>query len=301
MRPVLKGSHNSLHCRVGTRRDGFSHPARFERLEERLALSAAPGTTEFGFPSPASGVEMEQGLVSLPGAASPTNGTNPANIALANVTGTQIPDTRITDPSAFDALAFSQPSFIPNDRPPMPGYDLPPEYLGINITQVANTPYGIRNFEIGANTGLSHGNAVLIGRVPATARTSTDTRTAMSDRIGDRFGDSAAADQRQIGAVKGGLLASVRLNRDRSQNQPFVARSEPGDEKSESLTRDHPPPSQFPPPSPLDNEPGDDSLLHLAGLDAAAVDQMMAGIESDAQAPDKPRSGPATDHQTAAR
>ena len=178
------GKSNDLRRR-GTHRDGFSHPARFERLEQRLALNVAPGTTQFGSESPATGALMEDGLLGVPGAASPTNSTNSANIALVHSTGDQAPTTHVTAPGTFNNQGDAKSDGRSG------GY-LPAEILAINTAQVANTPYGIRNFEIGSNTGLRHSNTVPMGR-GSTVRAVTETRTAMNDLIGNElFGPPAS-------------------------------------------------------------------------------------------------------------
>jgi len=152
------------------RRHGFSHPARFEALEERLALSLAPGTSEFGNVSPDASLINQSGLVALPGSAAPSNSTNPADIALVGATGSAVPVD--LSYAANDALAFNHPSWIPNDRPPFPGENLPPELSPNLYYQAANTRYGIRNFNIGANTSLVHRNRCLwaLARRPRIAR-----------------------------------------------------------------------------------------------------------------------------------
>ncbi|HVX11731.1 MAG TPA: hypothetical protein VHC22_11165 [Pirellulales bacterium] len=119
------------------RRRGFSHPARFERLEDRLPLDAAPT------------------------AAPPTVGSNPVDPTLAGAAG-------VANTAAAEAtqalLAFNTPSWIPDDRPPFPSTSQPSDSLPQNVNQVASTAYGIRNFEIGPNTSAAHSAAVRIGR-----------------------------------------------------------------------------------------------------------------------------------------
>lgn len=259
----------SAHVRQrGGYRDGFSHPARFEMLEQRLTLNVAPGTTEFGFQSPATGVVMEQGLFSLPGAASPTNGTNPANYALVDATGTQIPDTHVTGPATFDALGFANPSFIPNGRPALPGWYLPPEILAMNTAQVASTPYGIRNFEIGSNTGLRHSSGVLMGRGYPTVRAVTETRTAMNDLLGEPLMDSLALGQEESDS------GSLKLRRQST---------EPGANPANLQTDGQPDETSVRMMELADEQATELTAAQLSAaplLDSAAVDQTMASIES---------------------
>lgn len=269
---VVKGTKTAADCRrkVGCR-GSFSHPARFELLEERVPFSVAPGTTEFGFQSPASGLIEQDGLFSLPGAASPTNGTNPANIALANVTGNEVPDTRITDSSTFNAGAINNPSFIPSDRP-IPGWDLPP--------QVASTPYGIRNFEIGSNTSLNHRNSMLIGRITPTARATQDTKTAMNAAIGVPLGESLSLLDDENGFEKLALLAGrVANSSGQSQYQATaIGEESPSIPQGNQLLADTSPAVQMP------VEP-----IHTPSvgphLNESAVDQMMAGIDDNGSIP----------------
>ena len=253
------GKSNDFRRR-GTHRDGFSHPARFERLEQRLALNVAPGTTQFGYESPATGVLMEDGLLGVPGAASPTNSTNSANIALVHSTGDQAPTTHVTAPGTFNNQGDAKSDGRSG------GY-LPAEILAINTAQVANTPYGIRNFEIGSNTGLRHSNTVPMGR-GSTVRDITETRTAMNDLIGNELLGSPASEEdvsdfilsrkpvREVTAFSDDLSD---LPKDNQSDAATAQLAELADRVAIEFTE-----------SPLSAPPH---------LDSAAVDQTMAKIE----------------------
>jgi hypothetical protein len=136
------GTNTDRGTRQANRRRGFSHPARFERLEDRLPLNGAPTD------------------------APPTAGTNPVDPALAGAGG--VANTAAVEASP-DTLAFNTPSWIPDDRPAFPSTAQPSDGLPANVNQVASTPYGIRNFDIGANTSAAHSAAVRIGRDTSTA------------------------------------------------------------------------------------------------------------------------------------
>ncbi|HET6880841.1 MAG TPA: hypothetical protein VFI31_11840 [Pirellulales bacterium] len=170
-----------------SRHRGFSHPARLERLEQRLPLSATGGTTEAGNAGAGGQLMQNDGLLSLPGAASATNGTNPANPALVDVTGSATP-TAIN--LANDALAFNNPSWVPDDRPLRLITSQHNDGLPFNINQVANTPYGIRNFELGANTMLAHSPGPRFGNNASTAQRQAAVRTAMTDLIEHPLGEN---------------------------------------------------------------------------------------------------------------
>ncbi|MGH7134834.1 MAG: hypothetical protein ACREHD_03790 [Pirellulales bacterium] len=164
--------HNGAHGRQrakgpAKRRCGFSHPARFEILEERLPFDAASGLP----PVPASAV------------ADSANGVNPANPVVATVSGTAAAPTTFLPVVANDALAFNNPSWVPEDRPPFQITASPNDALPANVNQVAGTPVGIRNFEIGANTSVAHGNSSRIGLGGPTARSPVNTGTRMTEWI----------------------------------------------------------------------------------------------------------------------
>lgn len=158
-------------------RGGFSHPARFEVLEERLPFDAASGLPSV----PASAV------------ADNANGVNPANPVVANVTGTAAAPTTFLPVVANDALAFNNPSWVPEDRPPFPLTASPNDALPANVNQVAGTPVGIRNFEIGANTSVAHGNSSRIGLGGPTARSPVNTGTRMTEWIEHSLGEGLLA------------------------------------------------------------------------------------------------------------
>lgn len=169
--------HRRGNWRKANQKHGFSHPARFEALEPRLSLNVAPGTTASG--NVPGGPLGANGVVELPGTASITNGTNPANLASFNADGgVDLSGTA----GGQDATAFANPSWIPNDRPQNPMTTPPNDGLP-NIYQEAATPYGIRNFNIGANTGLRHRDNTGISVVIPTVRGPTEAKTAMIELV----------------------------------------------------------------------------------------------------------------------
>jgi hypothetical protein len=139
--PVRGSGKGPAQPPAGHRHRGFSHPARFEALEERLALNVAPAAPTVA-PSLASQVS---GVAGDPGSAP---GTNPASFSPANTTGS----IALVEGNVLEnqEVAFNTPYWVPNDRPPFTSPTS--DQLPANVNQEANTPYGIRNFNLGPNT-----------------------------------------------------------------------------------------------------------------------------------------------------
>lgn len=166
------GRHRA-RSKGGKHHRGFSHPARFEILEERLPLTAPAGgnaqlgtAADFGTSDLGGFLMAQNGLEPLPGSASEANGNDPAQIALVGVYGT--PDPTFLRPGN-DYLAFNNPSWIPNDRTLTPVPFTNDTDLPMNVYQTVRSPRGIRNFEIGANTSMAHGNVSPVGPTTPTA------------------------------------------------------------------------------------------------------------------------------------
>ncbi|HQU45180.1 MAG TPA: hypothetical protein PK867_20360 [Pirellulales bacterium] len=231
--------------------------------------------------SPDASLINQSGLVALPGSAAPSNSTNPADIALVGATGSAVPVD--LSYAANDALAFNHPSWIPNDRPPFPGENLPPELPANLYYQAANTPYGIRNFNIGANTSLVHRNMVPMGVGTPTAHRTTDTKTAMTELIARPLGEGLPADvdllephAKAPPSDPSSTDNAHLLNQDQpgsdNPSSPGSAASSRGDRETQEDTS----PTLL---AALDDEPAERSPR----FDEAAVDRMMADqIEADA-------------------
>jgi hypothetical protein len=254
---AAKGHHPSTRV---SRHRGFSHPARLERLEQRLSLSATGGSTEAGNAGAGGQLMQNDGLLSLPGAASATNSTNPANPALVDVTGSATP-TAVN--MANDALAFNNPSWIPDDRPLRLITSQHNDGLPFNIYQAANTPYGIRNFELGANTMLAHSPGPRFGNNATTAQRQAAVRTAMTELIEHPLGE----DEHRLADIEHAERTSevaklLTSSADLPVQTARSAANEPATWQRASLTEGR--------------------LERTPRLDSAAVDQMMAdGLKSE--------------------
>lgn len=260
-------SHHRGHHR------GFSHPMRFEVLEQRLPLAAFS----------AGGVE-QNGVELVPGS---TIGSNPAQPVL--IAGNPNPPNV---PPAADNVAFNVPSWIPNDRTLSPIPFANDKDLPMNIYQVAKSPRGVRNFEIGANTSLAHGAAPTMGRNIAAAIRPSPVQPKFSQAIehplaegllDGGFSDGGFSDD---GLSGGDLLA---------ENDVKAKTSDEADKADQAkFVEALPPVAQ----SVKQNSSSDDTTefttaaqrVELAwresarqpALDEAAVDQTMAEQEEDA-------------------
>lgn len=269
-------SIHRAHSGSGKHHRGFSHPARFETLEQRLALTAPAGgnaqlgtTAQFGT-TDLGGFLMEQnGLEPLPGSASELTGNNPAQIALVGVWGT-------ADPSflrpGYDYLAFNNPSWIPNVRTLTPIPFTNDTDLPMNIYQSVRSPRGIRNFEIGANTSMAHGNASPIGEastatrpVPVAPKFTQAIEHPLDEGL---LSNDAGVEKPEADAWKPPEMASLPTD----QQIPSAPQEAKIDEKVE-----------LPASGAL---PSNDvrSVAASVHLDRAAVDQMM-GEPEDLQTP----------------
>ena len=136
VRRATGSGNDRVHKAVGRRPRGFSHPARFEALEPRMALNVAPVTPSVGAGS-ASGASTGTAVGSNPASFSPANTTGSGTASEGNVLDNQ-------------QVAFNSPYWLPNDRPP---FAFPPaDQLPANVNQAASMPQGIRNFNLGADT-----------------------------------------------------------------------------------------------------------------------------------------------------
>jgi hypothetical protein len=150
-----RGHQGTVH-----RHRGFSHPARFETLEERTALNAAPAA-----PAVAASLQpvAASGASAVNGATGSAPGTNPANFSPASTTGSIV----AAEGNVLDnqQVAFNTPYWIPNDRVPLTSP--PSDQLPASFNQEASTPHGIRNFNIGPDASThftSPGIPLTVGR-----------------------------------------------------------------------------------------------------------------------------------------
>lgn len=255
---------------------GFSHPAGFEQLEERVTLNGAPGALDGGpgtmgaeTASPATLLGISSAGMPLPGSASPTSGTNPADLALVNSTG-------MADPTA-DAVrlselpAFNNPSWLPNDRPMNAATTPPGDHLPLNVNQVASTPFGIRNFSFGPNTG-SHFELPASGRPVLIGRGVGPTVTAMIEPL-----SSPVAEQLSSAKLRGNsasLPTQDHLENGSSTDLPDVE------------TASHEVADDVPPAPVLTAEAKTLSVLNETAIDQAMADQPaivpeIAGIDAE--------------------
>lgn len=255
-------SHHRGHHR------GFSHPMRFEVLEQRLPLAAFS----------AGGVE-QNGVELVPGSIIGSNPAQPVLIA-GNPNPTYLPP-------AGDNVAFNVPSWIPNDRTLNPIPFANETDLPMNIYQVAKSPRGVRNFEIGANTSLAHGAAPPMGRDIAAAARPSPVQPKFSQAIEHPFAegllDSGLSDDGFSGGdllAENDVKAKTSDEADKADKAKFVEASPPVAQsvKQNSSSDDA---TEITPAARRDELACRESA-HQPALDEAAVDQTMAEQEAEA-------------------
>jgi hypothetical protein len=146
--------------------------------------------------SPSNGQPQQNGLSPLPGPT--TSDTNPSNPIEGQSTAASAGAPVLG--TFQDALAFNNPSFIPADRPPIPFTQSPGAHLPFDIYQTANTPFGIRNFEIGPNTSMAHGGSPVL---PPGSRLSRPTMTSVDELGLPMFAQMSAIERHLLKADDG--------------------------------------------------------------------------------------------------
>lgn len=250
-------SHHRGHHR------GFSHPRRFEVLEQRLPLAAFS----------AGGVE-QNGVELVPGS---TIGSNPAQPVL--IAGNPNPPN---SPPAADNVAFNVPSWIPNDRTLNPIPFANETDLPMNIYQVARSPRGVRNFEIGANTSLAHGAAPPMGRDTAAAARPSPVQPKFSQAIEHPLAEGLL----DGGFSDGDLLAdndgkAKTFDAPEKADQARFAEALPPVVQPVKQNSSSDDTTEITPAARRDELAWQESARRPA-LDEAAVDQTMAGQEEEA-------------------
>ncbi|HWB09704.1 MAG TPA: hypothetical protein VG826_10780 [Pirellulales bacterium] len=245
---------------------GFSRPARFEALEGRLSLNIAPAAPT-GAPFVAAG-----SVSGVSGDTGSSPGINPANSSPANTTGSIV----LVEGNALEnqQVAFNTPYWVPNDRTPFASASPPSDQLPANVNQEANTPYGIRNFNLGSDTSTHF-------------TTRGVTLTVRQPTRDDRGGNKVVK-----GPLDGASLVAAVLGAE-----------SPASPSKESASPERPTGVSWP-GSADDSSPTSELVLERSGgsadrkpdhLEAKAVDRMMADqSEADAALVEVAAEDPAT-------
>lgn len=279
-----EGLHRA-NRRTAKRKNGFSHPAQFEVLEERLPLNAAGGAVtsanptsgtaalpsgnpiQFGGPTPGGqfGGELTLVGIPLPGTGNPTSSPTPGVFG-GELSSSQVPP--------YDDTAFNNPSWVPQDRPPFPMTAQPDNGLPANTNQVVGTPFGIRNFLIGANTSVAHGSGPRMGLGTSTVRRPTDTDTRTTELLERPLDEDLLAAKPRVKASAVVESAPELATEDGKPTRPVLPEdSDTADAVAVAYLADE----TLDLAAPLDELAGSGPALSLDGaLNGAAVDQTMA-------------------------